>query len=235
MPNPLPPISGFNRGTTMNTKNRFNPIRYLASALIAISIVVSLRTVPAWAAPSPVGTWSVAGNVSVIAKFPQLVNSTTTLNAKTLGMKLTYGEDRSFGSSLLGLEGTWTQTGNKVNIDLSRWMEGIKASVLSLLPANTVVDVAKASFTAKVISDNKLTGNFKLIINATVPGGSSLGGTTLANDIKGRITLSGVLSNTRAPAEIQSLGINAATAETLPVDILNRVIGTVFFYQLFTQ
>jgi hypothetical protein len=220
----------------MNAKLQSHSTRFLAAVIIVVSIITSLVTAPALAASSPVGTWAVAGNMNVVAKFPGIISSTTALNAKTLGMQVTYGEDKSFGSSLLGLSGTWEQTGNKVNIDLTQWIDGLKATVLSILPENTVIDVSRSSFTARIVSDKKMIGKIKLIINAVVPAGSTLGGTTLGKDVRGRITISGALSNTPAlPAASGARASGAGTGDTRPIDILNRIIGSAFFFQLLTR
>lgn len=218
----------------MNAQFQFHHARIPALLIILASLTISLGATPASAATSPVGTWNVAGNLAVIAKFPQIISSTTTLNAKTLGMRLTYGEDGSFSSSLLGLEGTWKQTGNKVNIDLGTWMSGIKSTVMELLPENTVIDISTASFTATVVSPNKMVGNVKLTLNAMIPAGTSFGGATLNKEVKGKITISGALTNTPAAAAARALGAEA-TEKALPVDILNRIIGGVFLYNLITR
>lgn len=217
----------------MNAINPSNRRRLAAGALLGLFVAFAALSQQALAA-APVGTWNVAGNLNVIAKFPGIINSTTALNAKTLGMKLTYGADSSFKSSLLGLEGSWTQHGKKIDIDLTQWMNGLKASVLAILPKNTVVDVAQSSFTAMVVSESKMTGNVKLLINARIPAGSNLGGTALTADVAGKIMIKGVLSNTPAASANRAFSLlsQPGEAERMPVDLLNAMIRGAFLMQL---
>lgn len=215
----------------MNTIMHFRFVRYWSVIAIATAFCAALLATPAAAAPSPVGTWAVAGTLKVSAKFPKVITSTTSLNAKVLGMTLTYGENGSFSSTLLGLGGTWTQSGNKINIDLTDWINGIKSTVASLLPANTAINVTKASFTARAVNAKRLTGKVNLVIDATIPGGSSLGGVPLTQEVKGRITISGALQNTPVAAAAPVFGLDLGS-EAKPVQVLNRLIGALSLYQL---
>ncbi|MBS1211708.1 MAG: hypothetical protein H6R26_324 [Proteobacteria bacterium] len=221
----------------MNASMYVHPTRLLGFFVAVFSLLASLTAPPASAAASPVGTWSIGGNLIVSAKFPGVILSTTALNAKTLGMTITYKEGGTFESTLMGLNGTWTQAGNKVDLNLDAWIDGIQKSVGSLLPEGTVVSVSKRSFTTKIVSARKMNGKVKVIIAASIPAGAELGGVALAKAVSGRISISGALTNTPAPAALSAnmLGLDALTGETLPVDVLNRVIGGVFWYQLMTR
>jgi hypothetical protein len=213
----------------MDAQSRFKHFRLPLLRAFLINAAAILFATTATAA-APVGTWNVAGQITVLASFPQIIKSTTSLNAKTLGMQLTYGSDQSFKSSLLGLEGTWRQNGNKIDIDLGNWMNDIKSSILAILPPNTTIEASTAAFSAKVVSDRKLLGKMKLVINATIPAGSSLGGTQLAGPVRGRITIQGTLTNSPASASARILGAGVKE-RAAPVELLNHLIQGVSLFQ----
>lgn len=221
----------------MNTNIKSRLTRGVVAFFASVGLVIASASTPVSAAVSPVGTWDVGGTLTISVKVPRVILSTTSLNAKSLGMTITYAEDGTVTSTLLGLGGTWTQSGSTVNLDLSSWIDGIKSSVSSLLPAGTAVNVSRASFTAKVISASKMTGNVKVIIDVVLPAGTELGGVPIKNQINGRVMISGALTNTPAAAGLAGgfLGLDALTGETMPVDVLNRVIGSAFLYQLITK
>ncbi|MDD5034462.1 MAG: hypothetical protein PHE55_06855 [Methylococcaceae bacterium] len=232
----------------MNAYNTSARLRLLFLSLISAFMLMLVGISSAGAVPgpvTPVGIWNVNGNIKIGVNLPTVLTSNTTLNTGVLGMKLTYGADNSFKSNLLGMSGTWAMTSRTAfAINLDSWVNSMVSTVKSLIPSATIT-IGTKSFTGKVVATNrmtgaatKLSGNFKMVINVSVPKGASLGGlVTLPQAVNGAISMTGTFTNT--PVLLTSpqspLGVDSATGQRLPIDVLNDIIGSAFYYQLLTQ
>jgi len=156
---------------------------------------------------SIVGNWGITGKATVSANFAGIVTVSLTLpNFGILGDVFVYDSSNNFSDTVLGMTGTYTQSGNNFTVDLSAWVESLQEEVLALLSEygiTATVTVTKQSFTGKVTSATKSSGQFTINIAVTSPVSGTV---SLAGTLSGtKLSTAGVAGSTQTPQSLAKI------------------------------
>ena len=170
---------------------------------------------------SIVGNWAMSGKVTISATFTGIVTISATLpNIAIFDDVFTFDTSGDFSDSLLGITGTYVQTGSTFTVDISDYVSSLVSALESLLSGYGVtasISVVSESFTGKVTSATKSTDSFSIVIQASVPGSTP--------PISGQVTLSATkLSGTLVSTASANLPVSVQTPQSIANHFFEKVL-----------